>query len=285
MNPALRYHGSKYRLAPWLLSYFPAHRCYVEPYAGAAGVLLQKPRSAIEIYNDLDCEIVNFFRVLREPNMAERLIEQLELTPFARAEFNVILTSSSDDVERARLLAVRAFMGFGSSGATMQKNGMSIHGARVQGWRNYPQKLHAVVQRLQGVVIENRDALSVMRQHDSHDTLHFVDPPYLPETRKNNNDVYRYEMTLEQHADLLQCLNQVTGMVILCGYPNDMYDQHLPGWETATRKSAISGNRGGRYRIEKIWMNQMAVKTMHQKSFGQFNGNAGHATESMGKAA
>ena len=103
--PALRYHGAKFRLAPWIMSFFPSHRCYVEPFGGAAGVLLQKPRAYAEVYNDLDDEITNFFRVLRE--QPDALIEQIQLTPYARAEFDLAYESTTCPIERARRTAVR----------------------------------------------------------------------------------------------------------------------------------------------------------------------------------
>jgi len=265
INPALRYHGGKYRIAPRLLPLLPPHRCYVEPYGGSAGMLLQKPRSAMEVYNDLDDEIVNFFRVLRERNSAKQLIEQLNLTPYARAEFQSAYLPTEDPVERARRTAIRAMMGFGSAGATKGTTGMSIHPNRPNGWRNYPHKLHGVIERLQGVLIENRPALDIIRHYDSLDTLHFVDPPYLSSTRNVSGACYRHEMMDDEHVELLRCLCQVTGMVMLCTYSNALYDQHLPGWISKTYSVNIAGQRGSSQRVEQIWFNPRAAETIFQQ--------------------
>jgi len=265
IHPALRYHGGKYRIAPRLLPLLPPHRCYVEPYSGSAGMLLQKPRSAMEVYNDLDDEIVNFFRVLRCRNNARQLIEQLNLTPYARAEFQSACLPTEDPVERARRTAIRAMMGFGSAGATKGTTGMSMHPNRLNGWRNYPHKLHGVIERLHGVLIENRPALDIIRHYDSLDTLYFVDPPYLSSTRNLSGACYRHEMTDDEHVELLRCLCQVTGMVMLCTYSNALYDQHLPGWISKTYSVNIAGQRGSGQRVEQIWFNPRAAETIFQQ--------------------
>lgn len=266
-SPALRYHGAKFRLAPWLLQHFPPHRCYVEPFGGAAGVLLQKPRCYAEVYNDLDGEICNFFRVLRDPDQSSQLLQQLELTPYARDEFDLSYSHAADPVESARRTAVRACMGFGSAGATKGSTGFRSDTTRTYStaqhlWVRYPEALRAVISRLQGVLIENRPALDVLRQHDAPDTLHFVDPPYLHETRvmqgAGNRGYYRHEMTDADHLELLGTLRSLKGMVILCGYPSQLYNDSLPGWTTTARIARISAGRGTGLRTEQIWMNPAA---------------------------
>ncbi len=112
-RPVLRWFGGKWKLAPWILSHFPAHRVYVEPFGGAGSVLMRKPRSYCEVYNDIDCEVVNLFRVLRDPGQAARLIADLELTPFSRDEFIAAYEPAEDPAELARRLVMRSFMGFG----------------------------------------------------------------------------------------------------------------------------------------------------------------------------
>lgn len=274
-TPALRYHGAKFRIAPWLLQYFPAHRCYTEPFGGAAGVLLQKPRAYAEVYNDLDGEIVNFFRVLRDPIQSEQLLTQIRLTPYARDEFNLSYETTTNPVEAARRTAVRACMGFGSAGATKGQTGFRCDTTRSYStaqhlWARYPNGLRAIIERLQGVLIENRPALDVIRQHDAPDTLHFVDPPYLHETRvlqsAGSRGYYRHEMTDGEHFELLATLREVKGMVILCGYPSSLYDDHLPGWVTAAAQARISAGRGTGIRMEKIWMNPAVASTQPQQS-------------------
>ena len=261
-GPALRYHGGKFRLAPWVTSFFPSHECYVEPFGGAASVLLQKPRSHAEVYNDLDDDIWNFFRVLRDPALRSALEQACLLTPYSRREFELAYEPTECQVERARRTAIRAGMGFGSAGATKAVTGFRTdtkrrHSTAQHLWTALPERLALVGQRLAGVLLENKDATEVMLAHDAPTTLHFVDPPYLPETRtmRAGQTYYRHEMTPEQHGELLESLDRLTGMVVLCGYPSALYDERLPHWQRHTTKARISGNRGTSHRTEVIWLN------------------------------
>lgn len=187
--PALRYHGGKYRLAGWIIQHFPPHRCYVEPFGGAASVLLKKQRSYAEVYNDRDDDIVNFFQVVRTPEFCERLIQLLKLTPYARSEFELAYTETNDTIERARRTAILAQMGFGSAGATKGTTGFRSDTKRQNGtaqhtFVKYPDNLLAICRRLQGVLIENKSWQQVVNAHDGKDTLFFIDPPYLHATRE-----------------------------------------------------------------------------------------------------
>ncbi|QMV73748.1 DNA adenine methylase [Comamonas piscis] len=262
-SPALRYHGAKFRLAPWVLKHFPEHRSYVEPFGGAAGVLLQKPRAYAEVYNDLDEDIANFFRVMRDRSQSDQLIQLLRLTPYARAEFDLAYEDCPEPVERARRTAVRACMGFGSAGATKGVTGFRIDTARPYGtaqhlWTRYPEQLGAVIERFQGVLIENRPAIEVMRQHDTPETLHFVDPPYVYATRSLRNvtqGCYRHEMNDEQHLELLATLKGLQGMVVLSGYPSSLYENELAEWQMSTTGARISAGRGTTIKTEVLWLN------------------------------
>lgn len=269
--PALRYHGAKFRLAPWLMQFFPEHRAYVEPFGGAAGVLLQKPRAYAEVYNDLDGDIANFFRVLRDPGQSACLLELLQLTPYARAEFELAYEESDNPIERARRTAVRASMGFGSAGATKGVTGFRIDTARPYGtaqhlWTRYPGQLGAVIERLQGVLIESRPAIEVMRQHDAVDTLHFVDPPYVLATRvlqgAGTKGYYRHEMSDAQHLELLATVKSLQGMVVMCGYPSALYELELADWQIHTTTSRISAGRGTALRAECVWLNQQCQEKL-----------------------
>lgn len=270
-RPVLRWHGGKWLLAPWIIEHLPPHRCYVEPFGGAASVLLRKPRAYAEIYNDLDSHVVGLFRVLRDPAQAARLVQELELTPFARGEFMLSYQEAEDPVEAARRLVVRSFMGFGSDGATGEyRTGFRSASNRsgttpAHDWRNYPASLVGIIDRLRGVVIENRDALEVMRRHDGVDTLHYVDPPYMLELRSRTNrrkgaaGNYRHELTTERHVELLATLNSLAGMVVLSGYPSVAYDAGLPGWERIERRALADG---ARERTEVLWLNPPAASSL-----------------------
>ena len=272
-RPALRYHGGKFRLAQWVMRFFPSHTCYVEPFGGAAGVLLQKERTYAEVYNDLDGDVVNFFSVLRDSRQRAALIEACRLTPYAREEFEQAWQPTDEPIERARRLAIRAQMGFGSAGATKGATGFRIdtkreYGTAQSGWVEYPDAIAEAGRRLQGVLIENRHATDVMLQHDATTTLHFVDPPYLHETRqlRGARGCYRHEMDDEDHLELLKALRQLCGMVVLCGYPSDMYNYELRGWERHTKLARISAGRGTSLRTEVLWLNPACADALKRES-------------------
>lgn len=273
-SPALRYHGGKFRLAQWIMTFFPAHTCYVEPFGGAAGVLLQKPRAYAEVYNDLDGSVVNFFRVIRDPESRSRLIEALVLTPYARSEFDLAWDPAADAIENARRLAVRAQMGFGSAGATKGQTGFRIDTKREYGtaqhlWTQYPAAIAAAGERLSGVLVENRPAIDVMRQHDGPTTLHFVDPPYVLGTRvlqSAGQGCYKHEMTDDQHVELLDVLLELEGFVVLSGYPSALYSDRLSGWEQCQTKARISAGRGTALRTEVVWINPACSRALELES-------------------
>lgn len=263
-RPIVRYHGGKWMLAPWIISHFPPHHTYVEPYGGGGSVLLRKERAYAEVYNDLDDEIVNVFSVARERGM--ELHRALELTPFARVEFQASYQPTNDPLERARRTVIRAFQGFGSAAACGEASGFRGTSSRsgttpAHDWRNYPDALVATIDRLRGVVIENRDALRVMKHHDRPRTLHYVDPPYVHSTRSTKvrhmrpGKSYKHEMSDGQHNDLAAFLHGLCGMVVLSGYPSPLYDELYADW-TRVERPAIAD--GARPRIECLWLNPAA---------------------------
>lgn len=261
-RPVLRWHGGKWKLAPWIIGHFPTHRTYVEPFGGAGSVLLRKPRAYAEVYNDLDGTVVNLFRVLRSDRALE-LVEALRLTPFARAEFAEAYEPSEDAFEQARRLVVRSFMGFGSNGHN-RPTGFRANSNRsgttpAHDWSNYPDCLAIVIERLAGVVVESKDATAVMAQHDSAHTLHYVDPPYVFETRADMAKDYVHELSDDDHAELLTFLRGLRGMVILSGYPCQLYDAALSDWQRVERKAHADGARD---RIEVLWINRAATAAL-----------------------
>lgn len=274
-RPVLRWHGGKWLLAAWIISFFGKHRVYVEPYSGAWSVGLQKSRALAEVWNDLDGELVNLFSVLRDPSRASKLIEALRLTPFSREEFVRAYSPTRNRTERARRLIVRSFMGHGSDGASGQyRTGFRANSNRSGGppaldWANLPAGLELAVDRLRGVIIESRPAVAVMAAHDGPETLHYVDPPYLPETRAranrraDNGGVYRHEMNEADHIELLGFLTTLQGMVILSGYPSEIYDAHLVGWRKVERAALADG---ALKRTEVLWLNPAAALARPQSS-------------------
>lgn len=270
--PVIRYHGGKFRIAQWVLQHFPPHTCYVESFGGAAGVLMQKERSYAEVYNDLDGDIVNLFRVLRDEQSRAAVTEQLVLTPYARDEFDLAWEDSDDPVERARRTIVRAQMGFGSAGATKGQTGFRIDTKRKYGtaqslWQKYPEQIATIGERLTGVLIENRPAVDVILAHDAVDTLHYVDPPYVLGTRvrgATHGRYYRHELQDDDHIKLLDTLAGVQGMVALSGYSSEIYQERLVGWSMNTTTARISASRGGGTRQECIWLNPACMNALQQ---------------------
>ncbi len=264
-RPVLRWHGGKWLLAPWIIEHFPAHQVYVEPFGGAGSVLMRKERSYAEVWNDLDGDVVNLFRVLRSDRASE-LITALRLTPFSREEFEIAYLTIADPMEAARRLVVRSFMGFGSNGHNVKaKTGFRANSNRsgttpAHDWVNYPDSLATVIERLQGVTIEHRDAVEVALQHDQPETLHYFDPPYVAETRslKNPYDIkyrggmYAHEMSTEDHTALLDALRSLKGMVVLSGYPHPSYEAALGDWHRVSREALADGARP---RTEVLWIN------------------------------
>jgi len=260
-HPLLRYHGAKWRLAPWIISHFPRHRIYVEPFGGSGSVLLRKGRSDVEVYNDLDSEIVNLFRVARDSG--EELSRLVFLTPYSRDEFVKSFELSDDPLEQARRTIIRSFQGFGSGYVTHTEGSKCArpeYGFRI-GWRCRGNKPHtnwchvsdtvmAVIERLRGVVIENTTFQTVIKKNNTEDTLIYADPPYVSSVRDNGKD-YRHEFTEADHIELAQILHKTSGTVIVSGYHSELYNDLYHDWIVRERESQTVGNTK---RIEVIWI-------------------------------
>lgn len=270
-RPALRYHGGKWLLASWIISHLPPHRSYVEPYGGGASVLLLKARCYSEIYNDLNGEIVSLFRVLQNPKAARELQRLLHFTPFARAEFKLAYQRAPQNigsklrlVEDARRLLIRSFMGFGSAAhnsrhATGFRSSSDRSGTTPAGdWRNYPEALTWLTDRLRGVTIEDIPALELISRH-RHKTgcLIYADPPYVHATRKHrqSGNYGAFEMTDADHVELAGALHQVRGMVAISGYDCPLYAKLYKGWRKVSKITCGNGNCGSSPRTEILWLN------------------------------
>jgi DNA adenine methylase len=247
-RPVVRYYGGKAALAPWIISHMPAHRVYVEPFGGGAAVLLQKPRAAAEVYNDLEGDLVNLYRVLRNPRDGRRLVKLVALTPFAREEFVGAYEPSGDAVERARRLLVRSHMGHGGEAAAGRKTGFRYlaHRKELRGthpatdWARLPAALAEIIVRCQGLVVEQCDALQVLRRYDGADTLHYVDPPYLKALRScGSRHLYTHDLDEADHIRLAEVLKGLAGAVLLSGYGSPLYDDLYGDWHREERWSVV----------------------------------------------
>ena len=231
---AFGWYGGKYSHLDWLLPLLPKTKHYCEPFGGSAAVLLNREPSPIETYNDLDGEIVNFFRVLRDQK--DKLIEAICLTPFSREEFELALRVEEgiSDLERARRFYVRArqvrtgLAQTASSGrwAYCRLTSRAGMAGAVSRWLGAVEDLPYIAQRLLRVQIEHAPAIEVIKRYDSKETLFYCDPPYPHESRGDNN-AYAYEMSDEEHYILAQVLHSIVGKVALssydCNLMNDLY--------------------------------------------------------------
>lgn len=242
----------------------------MELYGGAASVLLKKRPSAAEVYNDLDGDVVNVFRVLRDPGLAARLRRQLELTPWSRREFQESYLPAEEPVERARRTITRAFMAFGTTSRRRNRSGFRAkphrgNGTGVDDWANYPAQIPAFCARMRRVTLEERPALEVIRQQDSPDTLFYLDPPYPLTTRTAAPDpshqAYVHELADADHRDLAAALHQVEGRVALSGYACPLYAELYGDWARRERE-VLADHQAAR--TECLWLNPACAEALRR---------------------
>lgn len=258
------YFGGKTRLAERIVQLLPAHQHYVEPFAGSLAVLLAKPRAEMETVNDLDQDLMTFWRILRE--RPEELALHMALTPHSRAEHQAAYDlATDDDLERARQVWVLLSQG---RGGTMRRTGWRFYRDPKSSTYSFPEYMAAYVnrvpacaERLAGVSLECRDALEVITDYGRHPgVLLYCDPPYVGSTRAAN---YRHEMTRDdQHRELAAALADCKASVVLSGYHSSLYEDLYDGWHRAELK-AWTGNgiRNGATktdgdRVEVLWSNR-----------------------------
>lgn len=277
-NP-LKYHGGKSYLASRIVSLMPRHLHYVEPFAGGLAVLLERDPNdkrlwlsetsgesgVSEVVNDIDGELVNFWRVLRDRDAFPEFLRRCQTTPLARAEFEDAAHDYpflEDVVKRAWAFFVRCrqsragtFKGFTSLTRSRTRRGINGNASEWLGCIDGLPEVHA---RLQPVVIENMDAIDLIEREDAPNTLFYVDPPYLHETRATT-DSYAHEMTAEQHHALLEVLKRCKGKVMLSGYPSDLYQSQLEfdGWTRVDfdMPNHAAGGDQKRRMTESLWLN------------------------------
>jgi DNA adenine methylase len=257
---AFGWYGGKFSHLDWLLPLLPEAQHYCEPFGGSAAILLNRRPSPVETYNDIDGEVVNFFRVLREQKDA--LLEAIGLTPFSREEFELAISVPDGDIsdlERARRFFVRARQvrtGLAQTASTgrwahcvlTSRAGMA---GAVSRWLGSVEGLAEVAQRLLRVQIENAPAIDVIKRYDSEQTLFYCDPPY-PHDSRGDSRAYNYEMTDADHRELAYILRRVKGKVALSGYQCDLMNELYGDWyrTTAPAKYAHSIKQ---LREETLW--------------------------------
>lgn len=252
----LHYPGGKKRIASWIIKHMPPHHSYLEPYFGCGAVLFAKEPARIETVNDLDGEVVNFFRVIREPERREKLQNWITYTPYARQAYeDVFLRTPEDDVERAGYFAIKSMQshGFRMNGDCGWKK--DVYGREnayaVKYWNELPESIAEMAARLKQVQIENRPALELIKDYDNEKVLMYLDPPYVLSTRCVHKQ-YRHEMTDQYHVELLEAIIRSKAKVMISGYDCELYDFYLGDW---TKVQIAARAQDNRRRTETLWMN------------------------------
>lgn len=256
MKAVLKYPGSKWRIAQNIISMIPNHHSYLEPYFGSGAVFFTKDPSAIETINDLDNDIPNLFKCIR--NDPERLAANISAIPYSRYEYeSAFACRPDDDYDRAVVFLIKCWMGHGFrtyGNRVGWKN--DVHGREsmyaLRNWYILPDKILSVAERLKTVQIENRPALEVIRRFNYSDVFMYIDPTYLKRTKLSKRRQYKFEMTDEDHVELLNELLQIKAKVMISGYESDMYDDILREWN---KEFLRSNNEYGSASREFIWMN------------------------------
>lgn len=257
IRPPLAYFGAKVSMAPWIVEHFPAHAHYVEPFAGSLAVLLAKGPSPMETVNDLDQDLMAFWRVLRD--RPDDLARVCALTPHSRAEHHDAYADTVDELEQARRVWVQLSQG---RAGTLRKTGWR-HYVYPSGNTSMPDYLRAYVdriapaaERLRHVTLECRPAAEVIASYGQHQgVLLYVDPPYLASSRTSMN--YRHEMGTEtQHRDLAEQLQDCAAAVVLSGYDSPLYDELYADWDRVERRTYTGQAHTRSERVEVLWSNR-----------------------------
>ena len=262
MKAIFRYPGSKWAIAKWIISHFPPgyeKMVYLEPFFGSGAVFFNKNPGAVETINDMDSDIVNLFRVLRE--QPEELKRVLELTPYSREEYDRSFEKCRDPLEKARRYMVRTTQAIGAKMYKGDKCGWRNHkqmkvGGTACKWGGITGTIDVAAARLRGdtthlVQIEHMDGLDLIRRYNNRETLMYLDPPYLWKLRKSGK-LYQVEMTEEEQLEMLDEITRSKAKIVISGYESDIYNEKLRGWH---KDSTFSQTTSGVMAEEVIWMN------------------------------
>ncbi|MFJ8064881.1 DNA adenine methylase [Psychrobacillus sp. NPDC096426] len=252
----LHYPGSKWSMADWIISNMPEHGTYLEPYFGSGAVLFNKEPSKVETINDIDGDVVNLFRVIRE--RPEELAHTIHWTPYSRKEYKDSHEIANEEIEKARRFLVRCWQSIRVKTGSISGwkcRGTSDEYHHLRQWNNLPADILVVADRLKNVQIENIDATKLIDRYNRPDVLMYIDPPYVMATRKGA--IYENEMSDEDHMNLIDYLLKHTGSVLLSGYDNEIYNDMLKGWMKETK---LGKPVAGKQRLEVLWINPVAAE-------------------------
>lgn len=280
MNGPLKSHGGKHYLARHIVALMPPHLHFVEPYFGGGAVLFAKQHEGIsEVVNDINGDLMNFWRVLQDKKAFTEFKRRMEATAFSEVEWQEAKTELAQEVGTSRkasieravsffILARQSMAGRCADFAPISKNrtrrGMN---EQASAWMQCVDSLPVVHARLRRVVILNRPALEAIRAHDTVNTTFYLDPPYLPETRSVQGVFGPFDMTAEQHEELLATIKGLQGKVLLSGYPSELYDKGLKGWHRHEfdLPNNAAGDIAKRRMTECVWCNFKA-KVQHKEA-------------------
>lgn len=253
LQSPIKWFGGKERLVKKILPFIPEHKTYVEVFGGGASLLFAKKPSPVEVYNDIDSELVNFFRVLRDPFKFRRFYKLVCLTSFSREEFYNsfdMWKNHSDDVIRAYCWYVVARMCF--SGEFKKSWGFSVNESRrnmssaVARWLSIIDLLPEIHARLMKIQIEHDNFRKIFKRYDTFETFFYLDPPYIPATRKSGK--YRYEMSEQDYKELVNILLNTKSKVMLSGYKHEIYRPlEETGWERIDFEVSCSAKKDRKY--------------------------------------
>ena len=256
-----RWFGGKTKMMSRLLRLFPDHRRYISVFGGAGCDIFGKPRSRVEVYNDLNATLHNFYAVLRDDDLRKRLCWLLDHTPAGADQFAeclaVIQGDGAEKLKRAWAFYMAAQFSYGGLDPTRATKGNfspSKDSSLPRAWLDPTSHIERIAHRFHSVILENRPWQEVVAKYDDKDTLFYLDPPYLPDARKSITD-YACEMTEKEHIELLTCIRDVQGYVMLSGYPSELYAAHLKGWRTKEWSVITTVPKTRGERTEKVWMN------------------------------
>ena len=264
MKAVMKYPGSKWSIAKWIINFFPEHHSYLEPFFGSGAVLFNKPRSNIETVNDLDGNVVNLFEWIKKD--PEKLAHEIYWTPYARQIYEDSFTTVPEDsLQKAVNFYIRLNMAYGYRTNGHREGWKNdIQGRKkayaAMDWKNLPEKIIQAAERLRGVQIENRPAVEVIRRFNYPNVLVYNDPPYVFSTRHGKQ--YRYEMDDNGQNDLLDVCLDHKGPVILSGYDSELYNERLKGWH---REETICYTQVCTKKREILWMNFEPPRQIHLK--------------------
>lgn len=250
----IKYPGAKWRIADWIINKMPEHHSYVEPYFGSGAVFFRKPASRIETINDLDDDVANLFRIIRDN--PEPLVRAVTYTPYSRQEYENAFHPADNltDIEKARQFLIKCWQGHGFRTNAYKagwKNDIQGREAAyaMRSWYRLPGWISETVDRLKEVQIECRPALEVIKRFNYSNVLIYADPPYVLSTRTGKN--YKHEMTDADHLELLEALLQHKGPVMLSGYDSELYNSCLEGWDKFQVETTAEK---GLHRTEALWI-------------------------------